>query len=613
MYRKEEEEEKEDGEFIEHVACPFCTSSDGFAIYHHPDRGYNGTCWVAGCKRASEMTQTEDGYIPRSNTKDWVKKKTKTTKYHQEEQELSKYSLEEVQEFPFVPWTERKLKKEVYELFGVRAMGQKGVKPPVVDTYFYPNYLDNEIVGYKTRRRFVDSDKEVQKGKVEAGVFKCFKGYVGHNKKGIQLFGQQLHDTAPRRTFIIGGQEDVMASYQMMVKKTKMDIELGDLIPGYGFVGPQNGESDTDIKLNLDWFDTAEEIYLCFDNDDAGRECTEKVAKLFDPSKLKIMSLKSLQVNDPSDALKEGKTDDWYRAIWNARPYSPTCITHFADALERMKDRGDWSLIPFPESFGEMNERTFGGYALGEIVNIIGPTSIGKSSVTEEMVLEAIVGTDHNIGVITLEADLVEYSEKMTSLVLSERIIKIPHDERDWNAIEAAHNVFEDRIYLIEDMGSMKGEEEFWDKVNFLVSSLDCKVILFDPATLGVKAARMDEEEFLADLVSFVKRKKIAWVNVCHTRKTSNDQKAGSKGAETNEEDLKGSGAWIQNSMINMIVTRNKMHEHPEVKNTMKMAVTKIRRNGSGTGIAGYVKYDVNTGRLVKGRDPMELVGDEDE
>jgi hypothetical protein len=524
--------------------------------------------------------------------------------------QLSSHTIEEVLEFPVSGWGDRKIDKTTHALFGVHAQGKKGQGP---HEFYYPNYRDGKLVGYKIRSKFKEDDKEVQKGKVEAGTFKCFRGYVGDNKKGLQLFGQNLHDTAPRRVFILGGQEDAMSAYQIVSKKIKLDnpVKPGEIVPGYAFVSPQNGENDVDIKAQLQWFETAKEVILCFDDDDAGRECTEAVATLFPTEKVKIMSMKTTGANDVNQALMTGKGNEWWHSIWKAKPYSPAGIVAFEDAFQAMKERGDWQTIPFPSSFGDLNARTLGGHALGEITNLIAATSIGKSIFTNEMVLSCIEKTDYNVGVITLEADKVEYAEQMNSLALSKRLIEIPHDERDWDEIREAHNKFSGRLYLIEEPGAIKSEKLFFDKINFLINGLDCKMIVLDPATLASKIMRVeDEEEFLGDLLSLIKAKRVSWVNVCHTRKSQQDQKAASEGKELSEEDLKGTGAWIQNGMNNIVLMRDKLNDNDLIKNTTKVKLTKCRRNGKETGVCGYILYDVDTGRLVKGRDPEDIDDD---
>ena len=277
-----------------------------------------------------------------------------------------------------------------------------------------------------------------------------------------------------------------------------------------------------------------------------------------------------------------------------------------------MRQRGGWHMIPFPESFDELNERTLGGRALGEITTMIAPSSIGKSIFVNEMLLEEIKETDYSIGVISLEADKAEFVEQMNSLNMSVRLVAVPDDEKDWDSIAKSNEIFENRIFMIEDMGALKNQDQFWDKVNFLVNGLGCKTVVFDPATLGVRAARMDEEEFMADLVTFVKKTKVDWINVCHVRKNDNSGQANSEGKDISEEDAKGSGAWIQNSMNNIILMRNKQADNEELKNTTKVKLAKCRRNGPGTGVAGYVLYDVETGRLGIGRPTLDIL-EEDE
>ena len=60
--------------------------------------------------------------------------------------------------------------------------------------------------------------------------------------------------------------------------------------------------------------------------------------------------------------------------------------------------------------------------------------------------------------------------------------------------------------------------------------------------------------------------------------------------------------------MINLIFTRNKVHENPIVKNTTKIKMSKCRRHGKNTGIAGYIYYNGETGRLELGRSPESIL-----
>ena len=159
----------------------------------------------------------------------------------------------------------------------------------------------------------------------------------------------------------------------------------------------------------------------------------------------------------------------------------------------------------------------------------------------------------------------------------------------------------------MDDPGACRDEDELWEKVDFLIKGLDCTMMILDPVTLALSLG-LDEDEYNATLVKKVKRHKLAWINVHHVRKSGGGGKANSEGAELAEEDIKGSGSHFQTGMINLILTRNKVHDNEIVKNTTKLKLSKCRRHGKNTGIAGYTYYDGTTGRLVTGIDPADIL-----
>jgi hypothetical protein len=126
--------------------------------------------------------------------------------------------------------------------------------------------------------------------------------------------------------------------------------------------------------------------------------------------------------------------------------------------------------------------------------------------------------------------------------------------------------------------------------------------------TLALSGQDTSEDDFASDLVKIVKSTKIAWVNVHHVRKSSGGAKANSEGAELSEEDIKGSGVWFQTAMNNVMLMRDKSHSNDIVRNTTKIKLTKCRRHGKNTGVAGFTYYNGETGRLELGQDPTEVL-----
>ena len=261
--------------------------------------------------------------------------------------------------------------------------------------------------------------------------------------------------------------------------------------------------------------------------------------------------------------------DILWNALWNAEKYSPAGVMSLSEGWGQYTKRGQETLIRFPESFGELNERTCGGVALGEIVNIIAPSSVGKSSFVKEIIYSSLESTNYNIGVISLEETIDEFIEGILSVHMSTQLNEIPHERRDF---ENEYTKFKELVHLkpeeleldeedservqfLDHQGACTGEE-LLEKIDFLISGLDCKIIVVDPVTLAFSGYDTDEDEMASEIVKRVKRHKLAWFNVHHVRKNGTGGTANSEGADLAEEDTKGTGAWFQTGMINLIFTR---------------------------------------------------------
>jgi archaellum biogenesis ATPase FlaH len=399
---------------------------------------------------------------------------------------------------------------------------------------------------------------------------------------------------------------------------------------GYPTVSVPSGEDVSGIKPNLEYISSFGEIYIIADQDKQGALFQEAICKLLPVGKVRLVKLPK-GIKDPSDMWKACKSDRQrnraakalYNSLFSAEKYSPAGIMSLSEGWGAYLNRGKDPLILFPDSFGDLNHKTFGGYALGEIVNIIAPSSVGKSSFVKEMIYTALETTNYNVGVIAVEETIDEFIEGLLSIHMSTQLNELSDDQRDFGAEfkefqelcklrpdEYKTEGVEDaeRIQFLDHQGACSGEE-LLEKINFLIHGLDCKIIILDPVTLAFSGHDTDEDEMASEIVKIVKRNKVAWINVHHVRKNSSGGTANSEGGDLAEEDIKGTGAWFQTGMINLIFTRNKVHENPVIRNTTRVKMSKCRRHGKSTGICGWIYYDGVTGRLHLGQDPAELEG----
>lgn len=608
--------QKSPGVFMGHVACPLkskgtkelCGSSDAGSLYQHDDESYSMSCFSCG-GGIPDCDGTAMKIVPNSG------------KARVLDMDIEREKMVEMKEcLAAMPNRDRKLKEDVYEMYGVLMdLNDKGDR---IETIYYPTYRGGNHVGYRNRRRFKSWHDEVKKNPEKLDVLKCFNGGVGDTKRGIQMFGEWLWPAGGKRVIITCGEEDAMVAYHMISLCTKFD-------GGYPTVSTPSGENVANIKPNLPYLSSFEEIYIIADQDKQGRKFEEELCKILPVGKVRLVRLpkgckdpSQMWTNATSTAGRQAVAKVLYNALWNAERYSPAGVMSLSEGWSQYAERGKDVLIPFPDSFGDLNHKTCGGYALGEIVNIIAPSSVGKSSFVKEMIYTALETTNYNIGVIALEETIDEFIEGFLSIHMSTQLNEISYDERDRpKELEAfqellklrpkQHRTLEEdgseRIQFLDHQGACSGEE-LLEKIDFLVNGLDCKIIVLDPVTLAVSGSDTDEDEMASEIVRRTKRKKLAWINVHHVRKNGNGGTANSEGGDLAEEDIKGTGAWFQTGMINLIFTRNKVHEHNIVRNTTRIKMSKCRRHGKNTGIAGYIYYNGDNGRLEQGTDPAEFL-----
>lgn len=620
--KRSKKKEKSAGVFIHKTSCPECHSHDNLAVYQHDDDTYSATCFGASCEKSYVNwdfdNDTPMGDDPRFNddedlNEDFVKS-------NKREYKMSLPSMDDINDDCIaIDLTDRKLRANVLEHYGVKIAIQDDGE--TVDAHYYPTYRDEKHVGYRRRGRFPI-------GHEQAGQLKDFNGVIGDGKKGIEMFGQWVVSPDKfKRVMVFEGEIDAMTGHTLVSQKAKYE--------GFaGCVSVPSGANISGIKPQLEYLSKFDEIFLCFDNDKAGKELLEKAVKVLPVGKVKIMTLPK-NVKDINQwwtsANNSGErkrvVEGFWQAMWSAEKYSPAGIKSMSEGWPSYLNRGKDVLIPFPDSFGTLNEKTCGGYALGEIVTIAAPSSVGKSSFIKEMIYTALHKTPYNIGICSFEETLDEFIEGLLSVAMSTQLNEVAFDERDrkaeWEAfqellnirgqiLEAVDEIKEedpdqgDRIHFLDHQGACDGEA-LLDKIDFLTKGLDCKIIILDPVTLALSNSDMEEDEFASEIVKRTKRDKLAWINVHHVRKSGGGTKANSEGGDIAEEDMKGSGAWFQTSMINILLTRNKVNPNEIVRNTTTIKMSKCRRHGKNTGYAGWTYYDGETGRLELGVDPKEI------
>ena len=582
--------DRQDGEFVGHTACPDCGSRDNLTLYIKKDNKgaeyIDGNCWTCDPSYKSPSYLASQG-IDAESYKDYLVN-TKRNNKQMTEEDL-KFIHEELPTYEIRGNRERRIKKSTYEKYGVHCVVGEDDEPTA---YYFPNRKSNEIVGCTVRE-----------------LPKNFYS-IGDAKVTNDLFGQHLFPKGGKFLVITTGREDCMAMYQTLAN--------GDYETACVSVTNGDGGAVKQIKANYEWIVSFEKVILAFDGDDVGQEAVDKVSKLLKPGQ--AYAVKFSDYKDASDYVKNGKSGKLKDLFWKAEKLSPSGIVGSSQTLSFLKERASFKKIPLPEFAEDLQEMFNGGIALGEITTIAAASSVGKTTITNEFLYHFIFNSPYKFGIISLESDIGELTENLLSIHLNRKFANMD-DERKlefYNSEECenAHRELTtlpdgtDRYYILDHQGATV-DKELEGKIEYLVKGLECKGVVLDPLTLALSGAGNDGMDlFMSNLLRFVKREKIAHINVVHVRKNSNGTKANSTGADIHEEDIKGSGSIFQVSMNNILLMRDKENEDPTIRNTTKVVVSKNRRCGR-TGPAGYWYYDENTSRLTKSTNPHAEFSDD--
>jgi KaiC/GvpD/RAD55 family RecA-like ATPase len=556
--------------FIKHTSCEKCGSSDAKALYEDG----SSYCWSCQAVKPSEEFKEQ-------NSKKSSKVRTSTAKEEKnmEVKPSGKPAMtpDENTEIKFVTGVAGKgfrgLKDETTKPFGVRYAYDKDGE---VEEQYYPTTQEGQIVGYKIR--------EVPKNFYS-------KGRTGAD---CELFMQFKFNRGGKYILITEGELDALSAYQMLSEYNKSkgsDFETAVVSPTTG------AQSHKQIAAQYKFFDTFDQIIVCYDNDKAGKEATEKLLTVLPKGKVKIMNMR---FKDPNEYLEKDEARAFVSDFYNAKSYVPVGIVGSGEISDSMREEFMTPKIPLPPFMHKLQDMMAGGIPLGRIVNLASASGTGKSTIVDEIVYYMLFNSPHKVGIVTLESTTGQYGNKLLSRHIGVKLeLKSNQEALDILASdktkEKEKELFwtdtgEHRFYLIDDRDG--GVDNVKDAIENLVISCGCKVIVLDPTHDVIGTLPNEEQEsFYGWQKGMVKSHNCTFYNVMHTRKTPSGQKSGSAGADLHEEDIQGASSAYKSAACNLMFSRNKESEDPIERNTTTMKATKIRWTGK-TGVAGKYYYD---------------------
>jgi twinkle protein len=542
-----------------HLPCPDCDSSDALSV------NQDGSAKCFSCDRF--YPQYSNGV---SSMESYVNKNTTPPKQINAHGGI------------FAKLTDRGISKETAEKYGVKTVFDANGQ---IAQHHYPFYINGEQSANKIR--YV-KDKRFS-----------FEGTI----QGSGLFGQNLFKEGGKYLTIVEGECDAMAAYELLGSK-------------WAVVSIKRGAQSAvkDVKENIEYVESFDNVVICFDKDKQGIEAAKKVASILKPRKAKIVTLPN-GYKDPNDMLKQGKHQDFTRAWWDAQMYTPSGIIRVSQKQKDFLNREKKPSVPYP--WEGLNKKLIGLRA-GELVTLTGGTGLGKSSITRELEHWLINHTEDNVGIIALEEDWRRTVDGILSIEANARLY-IDHIREDYSEdtlVTMFDKVFSnDRVFVHAHFGTNEIDDIF-SKLRYLIVGCDCKWVVVDHLHMLVSAMSEGDERRAIDnimtrLRSMVEETGAGIILVSHLRRIDGN-KGHENGVTVSLSHLRGSNSIAQLSDCVIALERNQQSENELEARTTRLRILKSRYTGD-VGMATALVYDKDTGRLSEYEDDELLHSDADD
>lgn len=561
------------GTLVKQVACPHCSSSDGYSVYEDEKGGYNAYCFVCYASDPKVDKETLEAIPVMKNRHSNIN---------------NDLSVEEISAFDIRGVAERKLRRDSCEFYDMRVGYMSDGR--TIGHHYYPFHKDDAIVGYQER--------DIQR--------KNFFAH-GYGKSDIQFQGQSKFPQGGRSIIITEGFLDMVAVHQILVDK------YGDKAKHMAVVSLPNGTGSA-LKVtqaNYEYLSSFEKVVLMLDQDKPGKVAAEEIARILPVKKTFIASLDE---KDPCDMLLAGKQHALVDAFFQAENYTPAGIITSADTYDLVKNKAKKESFPYPECMKGLNEKTY-GIRLGEITLFTAGTGSGKTQYMRETIFNLITTTDKKIGICSLEEGIEDTVLGLMSISANKRLhlpdVSYTDEEYDdaWKA-----TMGEDRVMFLDHQGSVS-DQSLVSKIEYMAAT-GHQFIFLDHITIAVSESgnhvNSAIDSMMSDLLKLVKRHDV-WIGVVsHLRKVDSGSKPFEEGAVPTEDDLKGSGSLKQVPFDTIAFARNKYARTEKTRNTSAIHVLKCRYTGR-TGFANKALFTEETGRLTYVDEKTSELQDQDD
>jgi hypothetical protein len=464
----------------------------------------------------------------------WVTKKKAYKDYSKPSNEyIPEETMRDVKYLESSDWSERGLRKETLETFGVKVKTSEEFGPAKIEKVFFPYHNQSgKLVGYKV--------KNLTKDKSEKGHFYT----LGHVGVDCQLFGQNKTRKKAKFLFVTEGCVDQLSTFQALIDyqhQPEQNQKFKDLLPAVVSIGCGTVNAVEHMANNAKFVGNYTELRLCFDNDCLseidlkkknpgmkGKEATEAVGNHFMQNIVKVVDWPEW-TNDPSDYLQKGKSEELAKTVlFHCNEYNTEKIVSLYDKFksgELFKPLTQGVYLPgFPRLMDKLL-----GIRPGELTLMMAASGLGKSSVSAEIAYNYAV-QERYVGGIFLEEGMKKTCNRFIA-----RRLKIHPNLYKWGPGD--HCTFEqyieaekwvanpDNLLFLDHFGVIK-IENLIDLSKILIYKYHRKFIVLDHISLtvggdGAIDERVELEKAMIQLAALCENSEVHIIVVSHINRAA--------------------------------------------------------------------------------------------
>lgn len=428
------------GQCLFKTACP-CGSRDAKQVFEEESGAVTAYCYACKTFDPNPLGEHTVDSFP-------IKKRVKKT-----QEEIEK-EIEEISTYPVEDLKDRRLRKDVLDLYGIK-LGFDEETGTQVKLHYYPYRKNGKLTAYKVR--LVEGKRMWSVG----------------DQKDVDLFGfDEAIATGAKRLIITEGELDAVALTRILQMHTPEKYK--DYIPAVCSLPHGAGSAGKDLaRLAGKIRKHFKEVSFAFDDDPAGEKAVEEACKVFPEA-----TVISLPAKDANAAILEGKTKAAHKAVsFNAQKPKNTRLVWGDDLFEEAKKPAEWG-IPWP--WKGLTDATR-GIRWGETWYLGAPQKTGKSVTVDTLIAHFIKNLDLKVFAAKPEEPNAKTVKKVAGKVVG-KIFDDPKIDFDEGAYDKACEALRGKLALVNvyqnlEWGSLKGD--------IIAAANDgCKVAIIDPITV---------------------------------------------------------------------------------------------------------------------------------